>query len=115
MINSRKLKERLNEAKTDIDKNIGNMRVVAKDAERVSNIAKDVHIIITDIDKQFAEKTKLSNIDMAFMFLATGLQVGRQYLLPNNAFKDVKRITPTAGDKLVKEKLNAFFDTKKVK
>jgi hypothetical protein len=34
MINSRKLKERLNTAETSIKDNIGNMRVIAKDAER---------------------------------------------------------------------------------
>jgi hypothetical protein len=83
VINSRKLKNTLNEANNEIKENIGNMRVIAKDAERVSIIAKDVHIIITDIDKQFASATKLNKVDISFLFLAVALQVIRQYFLTN--------------------------------
>jgi soluble cytochrome b562 len=83
MINSHKLKAKLNDAETVIKDNIGNMRVIAKDAERVSTIARDVHIVITDIDKQFESATKLNKIDIAFLFLAVALQVVRQYFLTN--------------------------------
>ena len=83
MINSRNLKETLNEAKTDINTNIDNMRTVAKDAERVSDIAKNAHIIISDIDRQFESATKLNKVDIAFLFLAVALQVVRQYFLTN--------------------------------
>jgi len=83
MINSRKLKEKLSEAKTDINQNVGNLRVVAKDAERVSNIAKNANIIIADIDRQFESATKLNKIDISFLFLAVALQVVRQYFITN--------------------------------
>ena len=83
MINSRKLKNTLNEANAEINNNISNMRVIAKDAERVSDIAKNVHIIIKDIDRQFESVTKLTKIDISFLFLAVALQVVRQYFLTN--------------------------------
>jgi hypothetical protein len=83
MINSRKLKDTLNEANIEIKENINNMRIIAKDAERVSIVAKDVHIIIKDIDRQFAAATKLNKIDISFLFLAVALQVVRQYFLTN--------------------------------
>jgi len=59
------------------------MRIIAKDAERVSIVAKDVHIIIKDIDRQFATATKLNKVDISFLFFAVALQVVRQYFLTN--------------------------------
>ena len=83
MINSRKLKETLQDAKSDIHTNIGNMHVIANDAERVSSIAKNAHIIISNIDRQFEQATKLTGIDIGFLFFATALQVVRQYFITN--------------------------------
>jgi hypothetical protein len=83
MRNYRLLKNDLNDAHDQITQGVSNLRTVAKDAERVSLVAKDVHIIIKDIDRQFAEATKLNAVDITFLFFATGLQVARQYLLTN--------------------------------
>ncbi|GHV45870.1 hypothetical protein AGMMS49546_32780 [Spirochaetia bacterium] len=83
MRNYRKLKETLHEGESQVRSGIDNINVMAKDAERVSIVAKDVHIIIKDIDKQFSEKTKLSGIDITFLFLATALQCARQYFFTN--------------------------------
>jgi hypothetical protein len=109
MINSRKLKERLNNAETSIKANIGNMRVIAKDAERVSKVAKDVHIILENIDKQFAKATKLTGVDITFLFFCAALQVARQILLPNDAF----RLTANQGDELIKGPLKKIVKDKK--
>ena len=111
MINSRKLKNTLNEANNEIKENINNMRVIAKDAERVSKVARDVHIIITDIDKQFESSTKLNKVDISFLFLAVALQVIRQYFFTNfkerlndkEAAKDAKKIERKILGKETKE------------
>jgi soluble cytochrome b562 len=99
MINSRELKVKLNSTETVIKDNIGNMRVIAKDAKRVSTIAKDAHIIITDIDKQFESATNLNKTDITFLFLAVALQVVRQYFLTNfkERFDDKTAAKQTKG------------------
>lgn len=51
------------------------------EANRVANIARDVHIIIQDLDKQFESVTGLDKTDIKFLLLATALQCVRQYVL----------------------------------
>jgi hypothetical protein len=62
---------------------VGNIRKIAEESARVSTVAKDAHIIIEDIDRQFKQVTKLNGTDITFLFFATALQVARQYLLTN--------------------------------
>lgn len=54
-----------------------------QEACRVHNVVKNTEAILDDLDKQFCDKTGLSNTDIAFLFVATGLQIARQYLLTN--------------------------------
>ncbi|GHT89417.1 hypothetical protein FACS1894137_18590 [Spirochaetia bacterium] len=68
MRNYRKLKETLHEGEAQVHSGIDNINVMAKDAERVSIVAKDVHIIIQDIDRQFEQATKLTKLDIGFLF-----------------------------------------------
>lgn len=74
---------------------------IANEAGRVSDVAKNADKIIEDIDKEFQRATKLTKTDIAFLFIAVGLQCCRQYLLPN----DVNRITDKEGDKKIKSLL----------
>ena len=71
---------------------------IANEAGRVSDVAKNADKIIEDIDKEFQRVTKLTKTDIAFLFIAVGLQCCRQYLLPN----DVNRITDKEGDKKIR-------------
>ena len=83
MLDFDELRNTLNDADSGMKKNIGHLGTMAKDAQRVSNIAKNASIIIKDIDHRFEQATKLSGIDMSFLFLATALQVARQYFVTN--------------------------------
>jgi hypothetical protein len=77
------LKEQLNDANDRIVEGANNLRTVARDAERVSLIARNANIVIDNIDKRFEQATKLTALDITFLFFATALQVARQYLLTN--------------------------------
>lgn len=61
---------------------------------RVTELTGQAGLVINQIDRDFKEKTKLSNSDIVFLFLCTALQCARQYLLPNNAL----RLTANQGD-----------------
>ena len=51
MINSRELKERLNEAKSEMKSAIGELRAIGKESERASDAAKNAGAIIESIGK----------------------------------------------------------------
>ena len=103
------LRGKLNNADIQMQKNIGHLGTLAKDAERVRDIAKNAHIIISDIDKQFEEKTKLTNRDIVFLFFAVALQVVRQHIFSNDSFKLKKA---TQGDKFVGDNLKKIVKDK---
>ncbi len=75
---------------------------VKSEYSRVADISHRAPAIIEDIDKQFKAKTKLSDTDIVFLFLATALQCARQYLFSNEKF----RLTATQGDKLMGDMLS---------
>ncbi len=56
---------------------------IANEYHRVTEISKAPMIILDDIDSKFAKVTKLNSRDIKFLFLATALQILRQYLLTN--------------------------------
>lgn len=72
---------------------------IQNEYSRVVDISKRAPAVIEDVDKKFKEKTKLSDSDIAFLFLCTALQCARQYLLTNDKF----RITAAQGDTLVSD------------
>lgn len=96
MRNYRRLKNELDSANVQIADGVGNLRAVAKDAERVSLIAKNANIVISNIDRRFEQVTGLNGVDIAFLFFATALQVARQYLLTQ--FKERKGDQAAAKD-----------------
>lgn len=68
------------------------------ECDRLANIAGNAGEIITKIDYEFAEATKLKGKDVAFLFLTIALQCARQYIFANDNF----RLTAKQGDTLVK-------------
>ena len=100
MLDFDELRDILNDIDPKMKKNIGHLGTMAKDVERVSIVAKNASFIITDIDRKFEQATKLTGIDITFLFLATALQVARQYFFTNfkerldhdDAAKDAKKI-----------------------
>lgn len=80
---------------------------VKSEYSRVTDISHRAPAIIDDIDKCFKEKTKLSDTDIVFLFLATALQCARQYVFSNDKF----RLTATQGDKLIGDMLSPLPPT----
>lgn len=99
MINSKKLKQQVHDSTTGAKNEISHLHSIAKESSRVAQLASDAETVINDIDTQFKEATKLNNVDVIFLFIATALQCARQYLLPGNKY----RIGAEEGDKLTKK------------
>lgn len=70
--------------------------------ERMINVMEHTSEIFDELDRQFEERTGLAGTDIAFLFLATGLQVARQYLLSNEKY----RLTSSENDDLMEKGLN---------
>lgn len=66
-----------NESNMEIEK----LDNIISETERVAEVAKNTEKYLDDIDKEFAKRTGLTNIDIAFLGVATGLQILRQYIL----------------------------------
>lgn len=58
-----------------------NMGQIVEGQERATEVYRNAAVIIEDIDRDFKRATKLDDTDVAFLFLATGLQCVRQYVL----------------------------------
>lgn len=52
-----------------------------QEAKRVHDIVANTEVVLDDLDWQFCEKTGLTDTDVAFLFVAIGLQIIRQYLV----------------------------------
>ena len=52
-----------------------------EESERVIEIARNSDAVFDDINEKFEDYTGLNSIDVGFLFLATALQVARQYLV----------------------------------
>lgn len=83
-------------------------KIIAESA-RVQEIAENFKDYIDEIDMNFAKKTKLTKIDMAFLTLATGLQVLRQYALAPKERTNDKQAAEDAHKKNDKQN-DKFFD-----
>lgn len=63
------------------DKIFANMDAIINEYYRVADVAHNSREILADIDAKFENCTGLKKIDIAFLFVATALQVVRQYTL----------------------------------
>ena len=93
-----KLKKQNDEAIEKVRKEAANFSVIADESRRVADVAHHAGEIISDLDRQFAKATGLDGKDIAFLFLATGLQIARWVLL--NQITKIEK----AGQDNVKEK-----------
>ena len=59
---------------------LNNMQCISKEAHRVAEVAAHSEEILDDLDRQFEQYTGLTSLDVSFLFLATALQVVRQYV-----------------------------------
>lgn len=75
------LKKKKNDTISELKKGTQNIQELANESKRVSEVAKNVNVIIADLDRQFEQATKLNGIDISFLFFATALQCVRQYII----------------------------------
>lgn len=85
----------------NLDSTISELEKGYHETVRVHNIVKNTGQILDDLDAQFCKQTGLTSTDVAFLFLAIGLQIARQYLLSNEKY----RLNATQGDDLVDKAL----------
>ena len=74
------LNEKIYSSKIDPHNDYG---LIADETQRISGISKNLVETFEKIDDDFKAATKLEKTDIAFLFLATGLQCVRQYILTN--------------------------------
>lgn len=94
---SSKINDAKNVLESTLDVQNKHLSQIQNEYGRVVDLSQRAPVIIEDIDKKFKEKTRLTDSDIAFLFLCTALQCARQYLLTNDKF----RITAPQGDKLM--------------
>lgn len=79
------LNEKIYSSKIDPHNDYG---LIADETQRISGISKNLVETFEKIDDDFKAATKLEKKDIAFLFLATGLQCVRQYLFTNFKLKE---------------------------
>jgi len=86
-----KLKEESQALCEDISSDLSsvksNLDQVAREYHRVTELSRTPTVVINDIDRQFEKATKLTGTDTAFLFVATGMQCIRQYVLTPNRLR----------------------------
>lgn len=109
------LRKQLNTSTEKIQKGTDRLTSVNAEMRRVADVAHHAETIISDIDKQFAQATKLNKTDIAFLFAATALQCARWILLPSLDldFKPTppsERLTSQQGAQTERQQQKAFLD-----
>ena len=66
---------------------VNHINQVGNEYKRVTDVSRNAPAIVENIDRQFKEKTKLTDGDIKFLFLCTAMQCARQYLLANDKFR----------------------------
>lgn len=90
---------------------VQHMGQVEDEYKRVRDISHNAPAIIENVDKQFKEKTKLTDSDIAFLMICTALQCARQYLLTNDALRLQNVGSKTSsqrGDALMEKTVGVF-------
>lgn len=80
-MNSEDFRKRKSKIMSDLDDTVDNIDKGYREAYRVKEIVNNTGQILDDLDKQFCQKTGLTELDMKFLFVAIGMQIVRQYLL----------------------------------
>lgn len=101
-MSSKDFRKRKDEINSSLDSTINDLEKGYNETVRVRTVVENTREILDDLDEQFCRKTGLTKTDMAFLFVAVGLQIARQYLLSNDKF----RLSASQGDKLMGDALS---------
>lgn len=82
--NFEKVHQVLSDNVQQIDTHMGQVQT---EYGRVTELSHKAPAVIENIDRKFKAKTRLSDSDVAFLFICTGLQCARQYLLSNDKLR----------------------------
>ena len=99
------LRRRREQLKRNSDITLNNMEIIANESYRVADVAHNSRDILSDLDKEFEEKTGLKGKDIAFLFAAIGLQLLRIYLV-----NELTRTEPAGAKNKLETKLHEFQD-----
>lgn len=110
-----KLKQQKDITISDIKNETAKLEVVSEEAKRVSEVSKNVSIILGDLDKQFEQATKLTGVDISFLFFATALQCIRQYVLTPFQERQNDKLSEKEAKKEEKEILGRYDKKEKSK
>ena len=61
---------------------VNHINQVGNEYKRVTDVSRNAPAIVENIDRQFKEKTKLTDWDIKFLFLCTAMQCARQCIHP---------------------------------
>lgn len=81
MVTLEELRKRTQKANECCNNALENIEIIARESERVADVAHNASNILDSLDNDFELKTGLQGLDIAFLFLATGLQCIRIYIL----------------------------------
>lgn len=101
-MNSEDFRNKKKKILNELDDTTSELKKGYHEAARVRNVVENTGQILDDLDTCFCRETGLSGIDIAFLFLATGLQIARQYLFSNEKY----RLSAKQGDELVNSVLS---------
>ncbi|MGC7873328.1 hypothetical protein ACPUYX_17615 [Desulfosporosinus sp. SYSU MS00001] len=105
----RKRRKNLNQQSS---RTLDNMYTIAKESERVAEVAHNSKAIIDNLESEFESQTGLIGVDVSFLFFATALQCIRQYVLSNESFRFNKA---SDADKLIEKPLREISNTVNIK
>lgn len=80
-MSSEELLKRKEQITADLQKTSDYLERGCHEAARVRSELTKTRETLDDLDKQFKDETGLTDTDVAFLFLAIGLQIARQYLI----------------------------------
>lgn len=60
---------------------LNNMQIIADESYRVADVAHNSREILDDLDREFEQQTGLQGYDIAFLFVATALQLTRIFIV----------------------------------
>lgn len=102
-----KLKNKNQIITNEVKQQASHFKEVSAEYERVSEIYANANVVIKDIDKQFSQATKLTGMDLKFVFFATALQCIRQYFITPFSLRDERPSEKEAAknSKIIEETL----------